>query len=284
MTTSALLNAAERTLAAVGIDTARLDAEVLLAETISTNRAGLYARLRDPISDAVRQRFEERVTRRAQREPLAYIVGRKEFYSLDFAVSPAVLIPRPETEHLIETTVGFLRDHPSPRICDVGTGSGCIAVALAHALPTARVVAVDISTPALRLARGNAERHDVGDRIHFVAGDLLRPLGNAGGFAAIVSNPPYLRPHDGRSPELDWEPQSALTAGDDGLSAIRALVATAPAMLEKGGMLAVEIGAGQSADAVALARAAGLESVSVNPDLAGIPRVLVGYRGDNGSR
>lgn len=275
-TLSALLRRTERRLAAVGIDTARLDAEVLLSTAVGTDRSGLYARLRDAAAAAVAERLDELVARRERREPLAYIFGHKEFYSLDFVVGPAVLIPRPETEHLVETAVAYLADRPGVRIGDVGTGSGCVAVALAHALPAAMIVASDVSRPALRIAQENAKRHHVDRRICFVAGDLLNPF--TGGFHAIVSNPPYLRPGEGRSPELAWEPQTALAAGTDGMEAIARLIAAAPALLADNGMLAIEIGADQGADAMALARAAGLESVSVQPDLAGLPRVLIGHR------
>lgn len=273
-TIAALLRHAEPVLAAAGIDTARLDAEVLLASVVGTDRAGLYARLRDPV-DAGAERFHALVERRARREPLAYILGHKEFHSLDFIVNSAVLIPRPETEHLIEAVVAHLGDRPA-RICDVGTGSGCIAVTLARVLPRCRIVAADISRPALRIARQNARHHGVSDRVHFVAADLLRAF--AGRFDVIVSNPPYLRPTDARSPELDWEPAAALTAGAKGLDAIAGLIASAAPRMTPGALLAVEIGAGQDADAMALARAADLEAVSMQSDLAGIPRVLIGYR------
>lgn len=273
-TLATLLRNAEPVLAAAGIDTARLDAEVLLASVVGTNRSGLYARLHDPV-DGCAVRFRELVERRARREPLAYILGHKEFHSLDFIVDPAVLIPRPETEHLIDAVVAHLGDRPA-RICDVGTGSGCIAVTLARVLPRCRVVAADISRPALRVARQNARRNGVSDRVRFVAADLLR--GFAGKFDVIVSNPPYLRSTDARSPELDWEPQAALQAGASGLDAVAPLIASARALMKPGALLAIEIGAGQDANAMALARAAGLQSVSMQSDLAGIPRVLIGYK------
>lgn len=272
---SALLRDGAARLAAAGIDTARLDAEVLLAAVLGTDRSGLYARLRDAATAAGAASFERSIIRRAGREPLAYILGHKEFYSLDFIVDPAVLIPRPETELLVETVLAHLGDRRNVRIGDVGTGSGCIAIALARALTGARLVASDTSRRALRVARQNAARHDVLDRIDFVAADLLDALN--GTFDVIVSNPPYLRPGAARAPELDWEPPSALLAGARGLDAVGRLVSAAPPLLAPGGLLAVEIGAGQDADAMALARAAGLSAVAVTPDLAGIPRVLVGY-------
>jgi release factor glutamine methyltransferase len=273
---SHLLRAAEQVLATAGITTARLDAEVLLAASLSINRAGLYARLHDLVPEDANDVFQATIARRAQREPLAYILGRKEFYSLEFSVGPVVLIPRPETEHLVEIAVSYLTDQSSPQICDVGTGSGCVAVALAHALPRATIIATDISRPALRVARENAERHGVGDQVHCVAANLLDAF--AAPFDAIVSNPPYLRPRDWRSPELDWEPQAALIAGNDGLDAIIPLIAMASTLLRDHGLLAVEIGADQHADAMAHARAAGFDAVTVQPDLAGLPRVLVAYR------
>jgi release factor glutamine methyltransferase len=157
-----------------------------------------------------------------------------------------------------------------------------VAVALARALPSATVIASDISLPALRVARRNAERHGVAGRMLFVGANLLDAF--AGRFDAIVSNPPYLCPGDQRSPELDWEPQAALVAGPKGLDAIVGLIGAAPALLAPKGLLAIEIGAGQDAGAMACARAAGLESVTVVPDLAGIPRVLVGRSRDPGHR
>lgn len=282
-TLSALLRDAERVLGDAGIDTARLDAEVLLGAAAQTNRAGLYARLRDPVHDDIAERFTDLVARRQQREPVAYILGSKEFFGLDFAVNPSVLIPRPETELLVEIAGEHLAQRDAAKICDVGTGSGCIAVALARALPAATIVASDVSQSALRVAHGNAQAHGVAGRISFVEGDLLEML--AGRFDAIVSNPPYLRQGEGTSvPELGWEPLRALEAGADGLSAIRRLVAAAPRLLADEGLLAIEIGATHSDDAMALARAAGLQRAAVKPDLAGLPRVLVGYRVDSASR
>jgi release factor glutamine methyltransferase len=272
-----VLRVAERILSSARIRTARLDAEVLLAASLAIDRTRLYACLRDPVNATLGQRFPQLISRRLQREPVAYIVGRKEFCSLEFAVEPGVLIPRPETEHLVEATVARLRQHPHPTICDVGTGSGCVAVAVAHALPAARVLATDISRVALRIARWNAERHEVAGRIRFVAADCLSLFAPAARFAAIVSNPPYLRPVDGHSPELKWEPREALAAGSDGLTVIRELLSGSPALLEDGGFVVVEIGYGQAADAVALARRAGLERVTVDNDLAGIPRVLIAH-------
>src|SRR5262249_29587611 len=155
-------------------------------------------------------------------------------------------IPRPETEQLVDVAVAHVRTQPHPRLCDVGTGSGCVAVALAHSLPQARVVATDISRLALRIARQNAERHRVTERLDFVRGDLLDAFDRIR-FDVIVSNPPYLRPDDSRSPEIAWEPHAAFAAGPDGLAAMARLIAVAPRLLADNGLLAIEIGARQSA-------------------------------------
>lgn len=280
-TVAGLLTDGERRLAAAGIDSARLDAEVLLAHTLGIGRAALYARLRDAIDSESQARFAAALDRRARREPVAYITGVQEFWSLPFAVSPAVLIPRPETELLVEVTCRLLRRSAAGgrvTVCDVGTGSGCVAVALARELPAAAVVAVDVSPAGLAVARRNAAAHGVEARIEWCHGDLFAGLDAGVRFDAIVSNPPYLAPGDAVSPELAFEPVEALAAGSDGLSVIRRLVATAPACLTPGGWLVVEIGAGQAARVLELARAAGLVETGVETDLAGIDRVLVARR------
>ncbi|MBX3026475.1 peptide chain release factor N(5)-glutamine methyltransferase [bacterium] len=275
MTAAALLRAASERLAAAGIETARLDAEVLLAHALGIGRAALYARLREPADGAG---FEALLARRLRREPIAYIVGEQELWSLPFLVTPDVLIPRPETELLIATGLRWIAALPRGRApataLDLGTGSGCIAVALAHELPALVLAAVDLSPAALAVARRNAQRHGVAERIRFLAGDLYEPLSAGATFDLIVSNPPYLAPGDAASPETACEPPTALFAGADGLDVIRRVVAGAPSRLAPAGALLVEIGAGQAAAAQALAAAAGL-AARVAPDLAGIPRLLV---------
>lgn len=282
MTAAALLGAASARLAAAGSETARLDAEVLLAHALGTGRSGLYARLRDEIDGAAAVRFDALLARRARREPVAYLTGEQEFWSLPFAVTPDVLIPRPETELIVSTAA---RARPRPErhaggadapfaILDLGTGSGCLAVALAREWPDARVTAVDLAPAALEVARRNADRHGVGARIAFLAGDLYAPLPAGASFDLIVSNPPYLALGDAASPEVAFEPRAALFAGADGLAVIRRLIAGAPARLRPGGMLLVEIGQGQADAVLALAAAAGLRA-RAEPDLAGIPRLLV---------
>jgi|SRR5579862_607092 len=277
-----LLQTAEARLHTSGVGTPRLDSELLLARAATITRTGLYGRLQTDVPAEIASAFEALLARRARREPLAYITGAQEFWSLSFAVSPAVLVPRPETELLVELACELLeraaaeRAGPEPTwICDVGTGSGCIAVALAQELPDARVVAVDVSVDALAVAERNAAEHGVADRILCVESDLFDGLDPSTRFDAIVSNPPYLAPADFTQPELRFEPHTALSGGSDGLEAISRLIEAAPGRLHTGGWLIVEIGAGQAKDADELARAAHLAEVRVVPDLAGLPRALV---------
>jgi release factor glutamine methyltransferase len=296
-TVDELLAGAELRLAAAGIDTARLDAEVLLAWAISADRTALYARLHEPVPPMAATRFAGALERRCRREPIAYITGTQEFWSLPFAVSPAVLIPRPETELLVEIACRLLRPAAAPRarttpvsrlpspvrICDVGTGSGCIAVAIARELAGARVTALDVSPDALALARVNAAAHAVDERITWVESDLFAALPAAASFDVLVSNPPYLAPDDAVSPELAFEPTAALAAGADGFDVIRRLICAAPSRLRPGGWLVMEIGVGQVDAVLLLAENAGLERIVIEPDLAGIPRALVARRRDHGS-
>jgi len=308
-TCATLLQTAEARLRDADIATARLDAEVLLAMALGTTRAGVYARLQHSLEADLVAHFAGLIDRRARREPIAYITGVQEFWSLPFAVTPAVLIPRPETELLVEIVCGLVErgDHDSaggsppfltfPRtggrdpkgrargssdrdvyICDVGTGSGCVAVALASELPSARIVATDVCADALSVASANAERHGVGGRIRFVRGDLLEAIGGDTSFDVIVSNPPYLAPDDAVSPELAFEPRLALAAGIDGLDVVRRLITTAAKRLLPSGWLVMELGRGQESGVCELARAAGFSSVAVEPDLAGIPRAVVARR------
>jgi release factor glutamine methyltransferase len=285
-TNAQLLRAAAARLRGVGIDTAQLDAEVLLALAMHTDRAGLYARLRSDASADVAARFTPLVERRARREPVAYISGVQEFWSLPFAVNPSVLIPRPETERLVQIACHLLRrraddDRRGDRlseelaVCDVGTGSGCIAVALAREIGEVRVTAIDVSAAALAVAVDNTAAHGVADRIVFLCGDLFDGLDRDARFDLIVCNPPYLASDDVKPPELAFEPGAALTAGCDGLAVIRRLIASAPDRLRCGGWLVMELGLGQEAAVRELARAAGLVGIEVEPDLAGIARVLV---------
>lgn len=227
-------------------------------------------------------RYRELLDKRAGRVPLQHLTGTREFWSLPFHVSPEVLIPRPESEHLIEA---FLRvnDRPDPLILDIGTGSGCLAVVAAREVPGALVHACDISEAALRIARLNASDNDVAGRIAFYHGDLFEPLrgrGLLGRVDVILCNPPYIAEKDlaALDPEVrEHEPRVALTPGPDGLAVHRRLAAEAPEFLKPDGHLIVEFGLGQE-DAVRAIYGASLEVVGVRRDLAGIPRVLVARR------
>lgn len=276
----ALRQAADR-LKGVGIPEPMLEAESLMANALGTNRAGVIARGRDEVAESVLEAFTRLVDRRAHREPAQYISGTEDFHGLTFNVTPDVLIPRPETELLVETGIELLQDLPAAKAADIGTGSGCIAVSLAASLSGATVYAVDRSKAALTIAKGNADANGVAGRILFLEGDLLAPLeaaGLKGLLDMIASNPPYIPADEipGLQAEVQFEPKGALDGGPDGLDAVRRLIAEAPSYLKPGGWLLIEIGFGQ-ADAVReLVRASGvLEYIEFKTDFAGIARVLV---------
>jgi len=259
-----------------GIDSPRLEAEILLACALGIRRIDLYVRHDQIVDDAGRARFRDMVRRRQEGCPTAHIVGKKEFYSLDFAVSPATLIPRPDTELLVDEALRLAKPLMEPLIADIGTGTGCVAVALAHRLPKARIVAVDISPEALETARGNATRLGVADRVDFRLGDLLAPLAGLRP-DLIVSNPPYIPTNDiaGLDPGVrDHEPALALDGGPDGLRVIERLAEQALSLLAPGGRLLVEIGAGQEDGARGVLTRAGFTVESVRKDGGGHPRVV----------
>lgn len=286
-----LADGARRRLEAAGIPRAEaaLDAELLARDALGWDRATWLAR-RDEDERAVeaetlaargigafRAAFDARVARRVRREPMAYIRGTQEFYGREFLVGPGVLIPRPETELLVDEAKAAAMGRRTPRIADIGTGSGCLAVTLALELPSAQVTATDISADALTIARGNAEAHGVASRITFVEASYL--TGMAGPFDLIVSNPPYVRATDepSLSPEVrDHEPREALFGGEDGLRDIRAIAQAATTALKPGGVLVMEIGFGQARAVTAVLTAVGLGGeVTIRRDLQGIPRVAV---------
>lgn len=255
----------------------RLEAEMLLATLLDWNRAQLLAHLDAPLPETIATTFRAWVLRRAAGEPLPYITGRIEFCALEFAVTPAVLIPRPETEMLVELALEHASETPGATrtIADVGTGSGCIAITLASRLPQARCYAIDLSSAALEVARQNAARHGVLERLHFLEGDLLTPLPEP--VDIIVSNPPYIAESEWDSLPLSvrQEPALALLAGSDGLDVVRRLLAQAPAKLKPGGSILVEIGERQGAAVLALARQAFARAeCTIRTDLAGRDRVL----------
>lgn len=259
------------------IASARLEAELLLAATLDMDRVGLYVNFERPLDSSELAAFREQVQRRAKGEPVQYILGETEFWSLPFTVSPAVLIPRADTEVLVEEALS--RIEGPVHLLDVGTGSGAIAVAMAHEKPEIQVTALDCSEEALHVARGNAERNGVAERVSCLAGDLaeLPP----GPFAMVVSNPPYIPTADCEqlmTEVRDHEPRLALNGGEDGLTAYRQLTSQSGEILLPGGWLLVEVGIGQAEDVVALFEAAGLAEIKSHDDYAGIPRVVAGRK------
>ncbi len=247
------------------------------------SREDLYRNPDGALQEGQTQRFESLVSRRMRAEPVAYMTGAQEFWSLDFRVTPDVLIPRPETEHLVETVLDFLATRPGPcRILEIGTGSGAIAVCLARECAESEIWATDVSAPALDVARDNAARHGVAGKIRWLRGDLFAPVRElTGWFDVVVSNPPYVP--SGEIPRLprdvrDWEPALALDGGVDGMDFHRKLAREGVRHLREGGMLAVEVGAEQGCDVSRFLAQAGLRRVRVGRDYAGLPRVVAAER------
>jgi release factor glutamine methyltransferase len=255
----------------------RLEAEVLLAHVLSTDRVSLYTRFDQPLVRGELDAYRELVRRRLKGEPVAYLTGRKEFWSLSLAVDPRVLIPRPETELLVEAALEVTQDAPAGVLADVGTGSGAIALALKKERPAWRVLATDISASALDVARTNAAR--LGLAVEFLEGDLLGPLAPFGPLDLIACNPPYLGETELETlmPDVrDHEPRVALTPGADALGAIRRVVAGAPALLRPGAALVVEIATGHGVPVRALLEEHGFVGITVRRDHAGHDRVALG--------
>jgi len=263
--------------AGISSEEAAVDVDLYARTILGWDRARIVTELRAPAPDALEPRFSEWITRRARKEPTAYIVGTREFWGLDFDVSPAVLIPRPETEFIVEEALARLRNAPAPRVVDVGTGSGCIGIAIAHELPRARIVATDISADALTMARRNAQRNGVADRIEFVETSYLDRV--SGPFDAIVSNPPYVKEHDRNYLDravVKYEPHVALFGGEDGLSGVRAVLDAARTRVARGGWIIFEFGLGQDDEVREVV--AGYPEYrldTIREDLQGIPRTAI---------
>jgi release factor glutamine methyltransferase len=250
----------------------RRDAEVLLAHVLGGDQAALLTHPERLLSPAQADRFENLLRRRLASEPIQYLTGAQEFFGLLLEVSPHVLIPRPETEHLVEAVLERFGGEAKARIVDVGTGSGAIAVALAHALTRSRVTAVDFSSAALEVARRNAQRHGVMERVRLLHSDLLAAIDSAD-FDAVVSNPPYIADGELLEPQVsNYEPHSALYAGPTGLEIYERLIPQARRVLKPQGWLVLEIGHGQQPALEALL--SGWRAVRFLPDLQGIPRVV----------
>jgi len=280
---------------AAGVDWVRADAareaELLLMEALAVTRTQLRLRSHEVVPTEIAARYQAHIARRASGEPVAYLLGEREFWSLPLRVAPGVLVPRPDTECLVEVALRFLQGwgmaaahephlatpaNPSPTqsVLDLGTGSGAIALALASELPAARVVAVEVSAPAFAVAADNFKRLAPG-RVELLAGHWYEPLGPRR-FTCIVSNPPYLAADDPYLPSLAAEPREALVSGNDGLECYREIIAGAPAHLEAGGLLALEHGHAQGAAVRALLAAAGFTGMATHRDLAGLERVTSG--------
>jgi release factor glutamine methyltransferase len=282
MTVSQALHQAEHLLRDAGIEDASADAELLLRHVRGWDRAAVLARSAEPLPGADEKRFFALVDQRAGRRPLQHLTGTQAFWRHEFVVTPAVLIPRPETEVLVEAALELLRGVHAPVVVDVGTGSGCVALSLAAERPDAIVHAVDISPAALSVAGENARRLGLPARVELHQGDLLEPVASlAGRVDLVVSNPPYVDPDDlpGLSPEVrDHEPAPALLAPDGPYGIYERLAAQSCRILRPGGHLLVEVGRGMAEEVAKRLRAAGLVETLARPDLAGIPRVVFGRR------
>jgi len=255
-----------------------MNAETLLMFVLGVNRAYLYAHPERELTAEERVRYDEVVSQRSTGIPSQYITGHQEFWGLDFLVSPAVLIPRPETEHLVESVLELARGIPCPCVVDVGTGSGCIALALAHELRSATVYAVDLSADALEIARANGARLHLDSRLKFMQSDVLAELAGVHDFDFVVSNPPYVGLNEADKVQrsvFEFEPRMAVFSGPTGLDVIRPLIQQAYAALKPGGYLATEIGYSMRDAVLGLLHPKLWSNPIVVPDLQGIPRVIV---------
>jgi release factor glutamine methyltransferase len=266
-----------RQLSAAAVPESRRESGSLLAHVLGRDRSFMIAHADDALNENQREFFRSLIERRAQGEPLQYLTGHQEFYKLDFEVAPAVLIPRPETELIVEGALELLRDDPRPYVMDIGTGSGCVAISMLHELSAARAVATDVSPAALRIAQRNAKRHGVADRLALLGSDCFSALKADGSFSLIASNPPYISDVDLQNlqREVNYEPRGALAGGADGLSVIRRLLLEARPFLRSGGYFVFEIGFGQSEVVKRLIDGSVWKLLEIRTDLQQIPRTLV---------
>jgi release factor glutamine methyltransferase len=274
-----VLAVAVQKLQAAGIESARFEAQLLLAHALGVSRTVVLAGTYAPPTEAQRQAFERLIAERTQRIPLAYLRGTQEFYGLEFEVSPAVLIPRPETELLVEFAREKLPQKEPSIFADVGTGSGCIAVSVLRYCPAAHAIATDLSADALNVARNNVTQHDVAERVHFVQNDTL--AGVSGPLDLVLSNPPYIPTGELATlqPEIrDCEPRLALDGGAEGIQIYPPLATQALTALRPGGWLAVEVGIGQATPVADLFARIGYAPVEIRRDLAGIERIVCGQK------
>ncbi len=282
LTLSEAIQQAVDRLTRAGVETARLDAEVLLSHVVNKDRTWIFTHVQNGLDRESNRLFQELIGRRSQREPLQYILGKQEFWGLDFIVSPDVLIPRPETELVLEAAIDFLKGMMRPAVIDLCTGSGCIAISLAKEFKDARIFATDKSPIALGIARKNARMHHAAERVRFFEGDLFQPLEELDLRAqvdVITANPPYIPSGDLPSlqPEVrDHEPQMALIAGPEGTEFHQRIIREAPLFLKRGGRLMMEMGIGQAGAVAAMAdETRAYTRPEILKDLAGIDRVIM---------
>ncbi len=285
MVIAELLKEAVETLTAARVDNPRLDAEVLLAHLLQKERLFLLLHRDESVTEPLCEAYRLLVQRRAEREPVAYLTGSREFMSLPFQVRPGVLIPRPDTETLVELVIETYKNKKNVTILDLCTGSGAIAVSLAYYLPASRVTAVDISSVCLEIAQKNAEQNGVAERVAFHQGDVLGPLSHIGTYDCVVSNPPYIPTSAlaSLSPDVQaYEPHSALDGGEDGLLFYKHLAISCAHLLKPDGRLVMEIGHDQKDAVTQLMENSGFfEEIGICYDLAGIGRVVYGTRKNN---
>jgi release factor glutamine methyltransferase len=259
------------------IEWPHLEAEILLAHALNVPRIQLYVQFERVLKEDELKSFKALILRRSKREPIAYITGYQPFMSVNIKVTPAVLVPRPETEKLVEVALEEAKQLKGPRVADIGVGSGAIAVCLAKFLPEARVFGTDLSKEAIEVAEGNAQAQGVADRCEFFVGDLFKPL-EGQSFDIIVSNPPYIKTADIEKlqPEIkDFEPRGALDGGEDGLKFFKEIIAAAPPYLKTGGYLILEVGAGEDLEVSEMIKSSRkFEEPGSYKDLSGIKRVV----------
>ncbi len=261
-----------------GIENPGLEASLLLSKTLSINPSDIYSNFEREIKPEKAEEFNRLLKRRVKREPIAYILGEKEFYSRPFIVTHNVLIPRPETEILVEEILNSTKSIPSPSIIDIGTGSGCIAVTLGCEIEDASIFASDISFEAIAVTKLNTRRHDQSAKILFVCSDFLTCF-KAESFDLVVSNPPYVEEADFRTLEpdvRDYEPKLSLDGGGNGLGCIRVIISQSKRVLKGGGWCILEIGTGQSERVLKIFLESGFNNISLTKDLSGMERVIKG--------
>ena len=260
------------------LDSPKLDAEILLAHVLGKNRVYLYSHFDEPLEKSELASYHESIDRRANGEPVAYIVGQKEFFTIPFRVESGVLIPRPETEELVAIVTSRLKDRESIEILDLCTGSGCIALSILKFLPNSKATAIDLSDQAIKIANENSERLDLQDRIEILKGNLFEPIDPDKKFDAIISNPPYIPQKDLENLPIDvknFEPMLALDGGIDGLDFYRKIASESRKFLTEDGFVAVEIGIDQSKNVEEIFRRDGFNHIEIRKDLSGLDRVVI---------